>query len=68
MHVAPAGEGPRLDIQFVSQGRYDHDLQRKDPDGYTYGGLGNDGKVTAMPYEELSDLLDYLLNDDLHAP
>lgn len=66
LNVAPSAEGPRLDIQFVSEGRYDDNLELKDPDGYTYWGLASDGTITATHYEDLAELVTYLLDDSLH--
>ncbi|MFK0250055.1 hypothetical protein ACIQUM_35600 [Amycolatopsis azurea] len=57
----------RLDIQFVSEGKYGDDLNRLDRDGYTYWGLADDGKVNATHLEEMEALVNQLVDDDLHS-
>lgn len=63
--IRPSGEGPRLEIWFVSEGKYDADLAQRDRDGYTLWGLGDDGGLRAAHYDELSALLAHLVDDDL---
>ena len=64
--VKPSGEGRRLDVQFVSEGKYDDELNRRDSDGYTRWGLSGDGKLNANHFDELRSLLAHLIDDDLH--
>lgn len=64
--VAPGGEGRRLDIQFVSAGKYDDELTRRNGEGYTYWGLGDDGSLRALHFDDLPALLTHLTDDSLH--
>lgn len=60
------GIGPRLDVQFVSEGKYGNDLLKFDKDGYTYWGLGPDGTVNAIAFEDLDTLVERLTDDNLN--
>jgi type III restriction enzyme len=66
LSIKPSAEGRRLDIQFVSKGKYDDELTRLDSDGYTYWGLADDGSLNAVQFDELDALIKHLVNDDLH--
>lgn len=68
LRVNYPGEGPRLDIQFVSTGRYNDQLERRDSEGYTAWSLTDDGKVTTQHFPELSRLVEYVADDALHVP
>ena len=61
-----SGVGRRLDIQFVSEGKYDDELTRRDSEGYTYWGLSDDGALHAIHFDELDALVKHLVDDDLH--
>lgn len=66
LRVNYAGEGPRLDIRFVSTGRYNDDLELRDRDGHTSWSLADDGRFVANHYEELSDLIKFVADDSLN--
>ena len=66
LNVQHSGTGRRLDIQFVSKGKYNEQLERRGPDGTTAWSLQADGQLRATHYEELSQVIDFLLNDDLN--
>lgn len=60
------GTGRRIDIQFVSEGKYGPDLELKSGDGYTVWGLTESGTVSVVHYEELRPLVNQLLDDSRH--
>ncbi|WP_166880622.1 hypothetical protein [Salinibacterium sp. ZJ450] len=59
------GVGPRLDIQFVSLGQYNGKLEKRGSDGATAWGLGSDGNLVPVHYQELADVVKYLSDDSL---
>ena len=63
--IKSTGEGRRVDIKFVSPGKYDDELTRHDSDGYTYWGLASDGSLNAVHFDELDALIKHLLDDDI---
>jgi len=67
LRIKHSGEGRRLDVQFVSEGKFDDDLELRDPDGFTYWGLGDDGKVQARHYESLDELVKQLSDDSTNT-
>lgn len=64
--VSASTDGRRLDIQFVSEGKYDDELTRRDSDGYTYWGLADDGSLAAVQFDALDALIVHLTDDKLH--
>lgn len=64
--VSPSGEGLRLDIQFVSEGKYDDELTLRDSEGFTYWGLADDGALNAVHFDDMDALVAQLLDDELH--
>lgn len=66
LKIKSSGEGRRLDIQFVSEGKYDDELTRRDSDGYTYWGLADDGSLAAVHFVEMDALIKHLVDDSLH--
>lgn len=66
LHVRNDGDGPRLDIQFVSEGKYDDGLDLRDTEGFTYWGISSDGSIRSVHFDEISGLLKHLLDDALH--
>ena len=66
LNIKPGKEGRRLDIQFVSEGKYDDELTRRDSDGYTYWGLADDGALNAVHFDEMDALIKHLVTDELH--
>lgn len=66
LSVKPSDEGRRLDIRFVSQGKYDDELALHHSDGYTYWGLVNDGSLNAFHFEEMDTLIKQLVDDELN--
>lgn len=67
LRMRPARTGPRLDVQFVSKGKYTDDLEQKHTSGYTCWGLGDDGTIQAVHFEDLDALINYLVDDDIHT-
>lgn len=65
LSIKHADAGPRLEVQFVSEGRYGNDLVKIDKDGYTYWGLGPDGTINAIPFDDLHALVKRLTDDNL---
>jgi len=65
LSVAPGAGGPRLDIQFVSEGKYDDKLTRRDSDGYTYWGLADDGSLRAVHFDDMQALVRHLTDDSM---
>lgn len=61
--VKPAADGPRLDIQFVSEGRYDDTLLKVDADGYSRWYLRDDGRPGSTYFADLEGLVADLLDD-----
>lgn len=51
------GADRSLDIQFVSSGKWNNDLDQEGPDGFTRWGLNDQGKLRARFFESLNDLL-----------
>jgi type III restriction enzyme len=65
LSIKYSGVGPRLDVQFVSEGKYRNDLVKVDKDGYTYWGLGSDGTINAITFDDLDALVKRLTDDAL---
>lgn len=61
--IKPLTEGRRLDIQFVSEGKYDDDLTRKNDEGYTHWGLTSDGSLNAVHFSTMDSLIKHLVDD-----
>lgn len=63
-----AGElTPRLDIQFVSEGKYDRSLSRRSGDGFSLWSLAEDGSLKVSHHDELDTLLSDITDDTLHS-
>lgn len=54
----PEAADVKVQITFVSKGHIDKELQHVGKDGYTLWGLKVDGRISAIHYETLKDLLD----------
>lgn len=67
LRIRPAKEGSRLDVQFVSNGKYDDHLEQKHSSGFTCWGLRDDGTLQAVHYADLEHVVKYLVQDSLHA-
>lgn len=67
LRVNYPSEGPRLDIQFVSAGRYNDHLERRDSEGYTAWSLADDGRISAQHFPALPELITYIANDHLYV-
>jgi len=67
LRIRPAKDGPRLDVQFVTNGKYDDNLEQKHTSGFTCWGLGDDGTLQTVHYEDLDALVKYLVQDNLHV-
>ncbi|MET3803972.1 type III restriction enzyme [Nakamurella sp. UYEF19] len=64
LHIQPHPEAARrLDIQFVTDGFWDHDLVNQGPDGYTRWGLNDEGKLKAKHFDSLAELVEALTRD-----
>ncbi len=66
LRIRPATEGPRLDVQFVSKGKYNDTLEQKSTGGYTCWGMGDDGTIQAFTFEDMEAVVNYLVDDSLH--
>lgn len=66
LRVNYPGQGPRLDIQFVSVGRYNAQLERRYSEGYTAWSLADDGRISANHFPELVQLISYIADDTAH--
>lgn len=66
LRINSDGKKPRLDVQFVSTGRYDVNLSQTSKDGHTAWGLSDDGSVAVVHYESLDALVAYVVDDRLH--
>lgn len=67
LRVNYPGEGPRLDIQFVSVGRYNDHLEKRDSEGYTAWSLTDDGRISAQHFPALPELVEYVADDTVHV-
>lgn len=67
LRIRPAKEGSRLDVQFISNGKYDDHLEQKHSSGFTCWGLGDDGTLQAVHHDGLEHVVQYLVQDSLHA-
>lgn len=50
----------QLEIHFVSEGKWNGDLQREGSDGCTVWGLGDDGRRRAKHYESMTIMVEHL--------
>jgi len=66
LRIAPPESGARLDIQFVSEGKFNVDLERSDTEGYTQWWLGDDGKLRAYHFADMERLVEHLIDDSLN--
>ena len=66
LRIRPAPGGPRLDVQFVSKGKYSDNLEQKSTSGYTCWALGDDGTIQAVSFGELDAVVTYLTDDKSH--
>lgn len=66
LRIASPGVGPRLDIQFVSEGKFNVELERVDTEGFTCWSLGDDGKLRAHHFPELANVTKHLTDDAMH--
>ncbi len=57
----PSSKAGRLIVRFVSEGRYNTQLQQEDTSGYTVWGQKQDGSLKATKVEEISEALDKAL-------
>lgn len=56
----------RLDVQFVSPGKFDDNLEQKHKDGYTCWGMSDDGTIHAQTFDEMSQVVEFLIDDQAH--
>jgi type III restriction enzyme len=68
LSISYPGEGPRLDIQFVSLGRHNERLERRDSEGCTAWSIAPGGEIQAQHFEELPGVVEYLADDKIHVP
>jgi type III restriction enzyme len=66
LRIRPAGEGLRLDVQFISSGKFDDNLHQKGTAGFTCWGMRDDGNIRAETFEDLDAVVTYLVDDALH--
>jgi type III restriction enzyme len=67
LRIRPAKNGPRLDVQFVSNGKYDDTLEQKHTGGFTCWGLGDDGTIQSVHHNDMESVVKYLVQDNLHT-
>lgn len=66
LRIKPSGQGRRLDVQFVSLGKFDDNLDRLDTDGFTAWSLGDDGRIDAHHFADIESVAAFLLDDAQH--
>lgn len=66
LKIRPPKEGVRLDIQFVSAGSFNSDMELKSSTGFTSWSLGDDGRVRAVVLDSMESVVDALVDDSLH--
>lgn len=64
--IGGASLSPRLDVQFVSEGKYGQDLQHEGPDGYSRWGLADDGSIRTVHFESMDELVEALTDDAIY--
>ncbi len=57
LRIKPAKVGPRLDVQFVSPGKFDDAMVALDSDGFSQWFLRDDGQIAARYFEDLDMLV-----------
>jgi type III restriction enzyme len=64
LHIkAKPGAERSLDVQFVSEGKWNNELFKESPDGYTQWGLNDEGKLKAKHFDGLDKLLTTLTTE-----
>ena len=66
LRIRPAAGQPRLDVQFVSKGKYDNNLEQKHTGGFTCWGMGDDGNIQAVPFDDMDAVVSYVVDDSMH--
>lgn len=66
LRIRPAKEGRRLDVQFVSKGKYDETLDQNHTGGFTCWGMGDDGTIQAAHFDAMDAVVNHLVDDELH--
>ena len=66
LRISPGSNSPRLDIQFISEGKLQVDFTPISRDGYTQWRLADDGQLRVNYYEEGAQLIEQLINDSLN--
>ena len=64
--IRPGRSSKRLDVQFVSEGRWTDSLEQKTTSGFTAWGMGDDGTINALHFDDLKKLVSFLLDDTMH--
>ena len=68
MHLqAKRGAERSLDVQFVSEGKWNSELLKESPDGYTQWGLNDEGKLKVKHFESLDKLVVALTGEKVVA-
>lgn len=67
LRMRAAKKGPHLDVQFVSKGKYDANLEQKHIGGYTCWGMGDDGTIQAVHFDDMDSVVKYLVDDSVHT-
>jgi type III restriction enzyme len=67
LRIRPAADGPRLDVQFISKGKYGANLEQKNTEGFSCWGMADDGTIQAVTFDGMKELVKYLV-DDSHYP
>lgn len=66
LRIRPATDGPRLDVQFISKGKYDANLEQKHPDGFSCWGMADDGTIQVVTFDGMNELVKNLVDDSYH--
>jgi type III restriction enzyme len=66
LRIRPARDGLRLDVQFVSMGKYDDKMEQRHTGGYTCWGMSDDGTIQAVAFDGMRLVIQHLVDDRLH--
>lgn len=67
LRIRPAKDCLRLDVQFVSKGKYDDNLEQKHTSGFTCWSMADDGTIQAVHFRDMDTVVKYLVDDSLHT-
>lgn len=67
LRIAAPKSGMRLDIRFVSEGKFNQKLERSDTEGYTLWNLSEDGQLRTTHFSDLPELAVLVIDDSLNV-